>query len=160
MEKVSDYLLNLPVDDDTENETRLPELSTEEEKEIMKQLGLTDREDGSMTAAERIMATVRSVREFSLAVGNEVKDVNNNDIYVDYGTVIIKTKSGKAAMGTLRVKKGDDRFGSIVIKDDVSPDDLPSNYDTLRVIETCSTDSIPDFSKIGKTEQNQKDEVR
>lgn len=141
MEKLSEYLLSHP--EATEAPAEIPQLlSADEEREVLEQLGVQEQPDASHPALDLIMAKMKNVREFSLATGKDAVEAENDEVYADYGTVIIKTKDGRATQGTLRLKKGDDRFGSIIFRGgDVEPQDLPGDaFSTMRVIETSSSD--------------------
>jgi hypothetical protein len=141
MEKLSEFLLTHP--DVVElAPTDLPVLSADEEREVLEQLGVKEAPDAEHAALELIISKMKNVREFTLATGDAAKEAENDEDYTDYGTVIIKTRSGRSTQGTLRLKKGDDRFGSIIFRGgDVEPQDLPSDaFSTMRVIETSSSD--------------------
>lgn len=151
MDKVSEFFLKQLRDDGNFNE--FPVLTKEEEKEVLDHLGIESlAENETISTSERILASLKKVREFSLATGEAAAEIEDNENYIDYGTVVIKTKSGQSTTGTLRVKKGDDRFGSIIFRDtQVSTDDLPNAFDTMRVIETAASDrASPDWSQAGK----------
>lgn len=139
MEKLSDFLLNMDLSVTPDG---LPVLSTEEEQDVLDQLGVREKPDEAQGALELIMAKMKNVREFSLATGDAAKEAENDEEFADYGTVIIKTKSGKSTEGTLRVKKGDERFGSIIFRGgDIEAADLPADaFSTMRVIETAGGD--------------------
>lgn len=160
MEKLSDFLLHSDLSISSDG---LPILSKEEEKDVMEQLGVSEKEAAEKTGLELIMAKMKNVREFTLATGEAAKEVENDEDYADYGTVIIKTQSGKSTQGTLRVKKGDDRFGSIIFRGgDVEPNDLPSDaYSTMRVIETAGGDeSKPLWASASSSTSDASAEVR
>jgi len=135
MEKLSDFLLH---EIDSGSQPIVPELSVDEQRDVMTQLGLEQPSSGEQEAMDLILSKMAHVREFSLATGDAAKEAENDEDYTDYGTVVIKTKSGKPTQGTLRLKKGDDRFGSIIFRGiDVDVNDLPSDaFSTMRVIET------------------------
>lgn len=139
MEKLSDFLLNMDLSVTPDG---LPVLSTEEEQDVLDQLGVREKPDEAQGALELIMAKMKTVREFSLATGDAALEAENDEEFADYGTVIIKTKSGKSTEGTLRVKKGDERFGSIIFRGgDIEAADLPADaFSTMRVIETAGGD--------------------
>lgn len=139
MEKLSDFLLNMDLSVTPEG---LPILSAEEEQDVLDQLGVRENPGEAHPALELIMSKMKNVREFSLAMGDAAKEAENDEEFADYGTVIIKMKNGKSTEGTLRVKKGDDRFGSIIFRGgDVEVSDLPSDaFSTMRVIETAGGD--------------------
>jgi hypothetical protein len=141
MEKVSDFLLKHS-EGKAAASASLPVLSPEEEEEILDQMGVAGAPDASTTPLDLILSTVTNVIEFSLATGDAAKEAENDEDYADYGTVIIKTKSGMSKQGTLRVKKGGDRFGSIIFRGgDVEASDLPTDaFSTMRVIETAAGD--------------------
>lgn len=140
MEKLAEYLLQTEVA--AQAQPTVPMLSVDEQKDVLSQLGLEHPSNGEQEAMDLIMAKMAHVREFSLATGDAAKEAENDEDYADYGTVIIKTKSGKSKQGTLRLKKGDDRFGSIIFRGgDVESQDLPSDaFSTMRVIETRTGD--------------------
>lgn len=139
MEKLSDFLLNMDLSVTPEG---LPVLSAEEEQDVLDQLGVGENPREDQPALELIMSKMKNVREFSLATGDAAIEAENDEEFADYGTVIIKTKSGKSTEGTLRVKKGDDRFGSIIFRGgDIEQSDLPADaFSTMRVIETAGGD--------------------
>ena len=154
MDKLSEFLLNQPVAAEVPPEV-LPVLSADEEKEVLEQLGVQPPPDVALPALDIIMAKMKNVREFSLATGDAAKEAEDDENYADYGTVIIKTLDGRSTQGTLRLKKGDCRFGSIIFRGgDVEPQDLPSDaFSTMRVIETASSDDArPLWASSGSTD--------
>lgn len=141
MEKLADFLLH--ADGPEFDAHAIPSLTADEERELLEQLGVNVQPDPAEPVLDLIISRMKNVREFSLATGEAAKEAENDEEFADYGTVIIKTKSGKSTQGTLRVKKNDDRFGSIIFRGhDVEPNDLPTDaYSTMRVIETSETEN-------------------
>lgn len=134
MEKLSDFFINNKNID--ENKEELPNLDNEEMSEVIESLGIKDEQ----LSKDVIYKTFRSVKEFKIARTNQEKEsAEDNEEYEDYGTVRIKTKSGKDAIATLRLKKND-AYGTIIIHD-VSEDDVSNIYDTMRIVETSGLDS-------------------
>ena len=134
MEKLSDFFINNKNID--ENKEELPNLDNEEMSEVIESLGIKDEQ----FSKDVIYKTFRSVKEFKIARTNQEKEsAEDNEEYEDYGTVRIKTKSGKDAIATLRLKKND-AYGTIIIHD-VSEDDVSNIYDTMRIVETSGLDS-------------------
>lgn len=133
MEKLSDFFIN---NKDFDEPPELPSLDNDEMTEVIESLGITDKEFSKDT----IYKTFRSVKEFKIARTDQEKEsAEDNEEYEDYGTVRIKTKSGKDAIATLRLKKND-AYGTIIIHD-VSEDDVSNIYDTMRIVETSNLDS-------------------
>lgn len=132
MDKISEYLLSRSLE--REKNDDYPELSTDEIEEVMNSLGIQDK--AKEPAKDVIYKTFKSVKEFKLARTNEEKEsAEDNEEYEDYGTVRIKTKSGKESLATLRIKKND-QYGTIIIHDCADEDDVPNAFDTMRIIET------------------------
>lgn len=145
MDKLSEFFLRHFGSGEAQPAAPLPALSAAEEEDVLSQLGVDNTPESSTQAMDLILSNVKNVHEFSLATGEAAKEAENDEDYTDYGTVIIKTKSGKSTEGTLRLKKGDTRFGSIVFRGgDVEASDLPSDaFSTIRVIETAASEQTP-----------------
>lgn len=144
MEKLSEFLLKAFGSEEAPPEAP-PALTPAEAKDVMDVLGVEPTEDSPTPALDLILSKMKNVHEFTLATGEAAKEAENDEEFTDYGTVIIKTKSGKSTEGTLRLKKGDNRFGSIIFRGgDVEPAELPDDaFSTLRVIETTGGDDKP-----------------
>lgn len=144
MDKVSEYLLKRTLEEGKKDESDFPDLDNDEIEEVLTSLGIQEREKDA--PKDVIYKTMRSVKEFRLARTNEEKSTaEDNEEYEDYGTVRIKTKSGKEALATLRIKKNDIN-GTIIIHDSVEEDEVPNAFDTMRIIET--TDSPTDKASV------------